>query len=188
LVRDILIPYLHPTDLVLDYGCGPGYMAAAVAPFVRRVEAIDISKGVLACAHVLNGASNIDYETPQSAEARDEGVDLAYSFAVIQHLTDEALGRSLALLRRRVRRGGVLLIHFPVPNDKWRTEGEWKADQSITGRAKLRFGLNCFGRTEDQIVDLVVNAGFQRPHTIPLAALTVADPDIAGEWLLIASG
>ncbi len=188
LVADVLMEHLDPGFRALDYGCGPGYMANAVAGHVRHLEAVDVSRGVLACARVLNGATNITYETPDEAGRRREPVDVAYSFAVVQHLTDETFRSVLALLRRRVRRGGTLLIHFPLPDDDWRTEGEWTSDTSATGRAKLRFGLNCFGRDEDQVKALVTTAGFDEVRVEPLAGLTSADSDIARQRLLVAAG
>ncbi|HEV2125522.1 MAG TPA: methyltransferase domain-containing protein [Chloroflexota bacterium] len=188
LVRDVLLHYLDSTAIALDYGCGPGYMAAAVAAHVRQVEAVDVSRGVLACARVLNGLPNIAYETPDEAARRKEPVDIAYSFAVVQHLTDSAFRGVLTMLRRRVRTGGTLLIHFPVADEEWRTEGQWRADSSVRGRAKMRFGLNCFGRSEAEMARLVTQAGFRNTRTQPLAELTSADPDVSRQRLLVASG
>jgi hypothetical protein len=42
-------------------------MTAAVTRRVRMVEAIDVSRGVLAVLKWLKGASNIVYETPEEA-------------------------------------------------------------------------------------------------------------------------
>ncbi len=68
LVREVLLPYLRPEARVLDYGCGPGYMAAAVSPFVSQVEAVDVSRGVLACAKWVTGA---EATLPQPVDAID---------------------------------------------------------------------------------------------------------------------
>ena len=60
----------------------------------------------------------------------------------------------LNLLADKVRRGGALLLHFAVPDQvRWRTETEWRADPSLTDRAKLRYGLNCFGRSGAEMAD-----------------------------------
>ena len=188
LVEEVLQPFLDPSALVLDYGCGPGYMAAAVARRVRAVEAVDVSRGVLGCAQVLNGAPNIIYETPQEALKRREPVDAAYSFAVIQHLTGMALHEALSLLRRRVRPGGTLLLHFAVPDGHWRTEDEWRSDTSVKGRARLRFGLHCFGRQDTELCRLVTESGFRNAEARPLEGLTSVNDDIARQSLLIATG
>ena len=187
LTDQLLAPFLNLDTVALDYGCGPGYMAAAVARRVRHVEAVDISRGVLACAGVLNDASNITYETPEQAGSRTELVDLAYSFAVVQHLSDETLRTVLSMLKRRIRPDGLLVLHFALPIDGWRTEDQWKADTSVQGRAKLRFGLNCFGRGVDHVQAMVTEAGFSDVRIEPLAGKTDADSDIAAQHWLVAS-
>lgn len=187
LVDQLLAPFLNLDTVALDYGCGPGYMAAAVARRVRHVEAVDISRGVLACAAVLNPASNITYERPEEAGKRTELVDLVYSFAVVQHLTDEVFQDVLLMLRRRIRPGGLLILHFALPVDGWRTEDQWKADSSIQSRAILRFGLNCFGRGIDEVEAMVTDAGFSDIRIEGLAGKTDADSDIAAQHWLVAS-
>ena len=67
LADEIVAPYLTSQARVLDYGCGPGYLAAAVADKAAHVDAVDISRGVLACARVLNARPNITYQTPASS-------------------------------------------------------------------------------------------------------------------------
>jgi SAM-dependent methyltransferase len=161
LVDALIAPHLTSAARVLDYGCGPGYMAHAVADSVEHVDAVDISRGVLACARALNSRQNITYQTPNGLRRRQGMVDLAYSFAVVQHLTNEALVDMLGSLAVKIRPDGVLLLHFAVPGQGgWRTEAEWKTDQSIVGRAKLRYGLNCFGRSVGEMEGLVLSSGF----------------------------
>lgn len=184
----LIAPHLTATARVLDYGCGPGYMAYAVAKRVDHVYAADISCGVLACARVLNAKPNITYLGPTDLRRRAEMVDLAYSFAVVQHLTTESLIGVLSLLRENIRPDGVLLLHFAVPGQQgWRTEGEWQADRSIVGRAKLRYGLNCFGRTVAEMEALVAGGGFSDVTIRSLnGSLTVpGDDDVTHQhWLM----
>src|SRR5690349_19147085 len=52
----IVKPHANPEDVVMDYGCGPGFLSRAIAPHVRQVYGCDISDGALACARVLNSA------------------------------------------------------------------------------------------------------------------------------------
>ncbi|HEX4832223.1 MAG TPA: class I SAM-dependent methyltransferase [Trebonia sp.] len=140
LCDELIAPLLPPGARVVDYGCGPGYLAAAVARRAGRVDAVDISRGVLACARALNGARNIAYQTP--GDYRPDGAaDLAYSFAVAQHLRTEALTGMLRLLAAALRPGGILLVHFAMAGELgYRTEGQSLADGSLAGRAKLRYG------------------------------------------------
>ncbi len=187
-LTDILIaPHLTSATQVLDYGCGPGYMARAVADRVNHVYALDISGGVLACAKVLNGRPNIIYLKPDEFRKSAKSADLAYSFAVVQHLGTDRLTRMLDLLAAAIRRNGLLLLHFAVPSQgSYRTEADWTTDRSVVGRARLRYGLNCFGRTIDEMEALVRRSGFTDVVVRSLAGtITVpGDDDITRQhWL-----
>ena len=48
----ILKNHLSERQTVLDYGCGPGFLAGVVAPNVNKIYACDISTGALACARI----------------------------------------------------------------------------------------------------------------------------------------
>jgi ubiquinone/menaquinone biosynthesis C-methylase UbiE len=79
-IKDILLTqYLKPNQTVIDYGCGPGFMAHEVSSSVGKVIAIDISIGVLECARIINNQANIE----QMNSIEDKSVDFIYSFAVI---------------------------------------------------------------------------------------------------------
>jgi len=193
LADELIAPYLAPGARVVDYGCGPGYLAAAVARRAAHVDAVDISRGALACARVLNGLSNITYRTPAelracASPARVGTADVAYSFAVVQHLRTDALIDVLAQLAAAVRPGGVLLLHFALAGEHgYRTEGQWLSDGSLTGRAKLRYGLNCFGRSAAEMVDLVARSGFTDVVTRPLSgSIAIPGDDIPNQHLLTA--
>ena len=185
----LIAPHLKKTMTVLDYGCGPGYMAYAVADRARHVYAVDISRGVLACAKALNGRPNVTFLTPPEVRQEMETVDLAYSFAVVQHLRADVLLDVLGLIANRLRPDGVLLLHFAVPSQGgWRTEKEWAVDKSVVGRAKLRYGLNSFGRSADEMEALVSSCGFTDVLVQSLSgSISVpGDDDIAHQHWLIA--
>jgi cyclopropane fatty-acyl-phospholipid synthase-like methyltransferase len=185
LVGDLLLQHLNPSMRVIDYGCGPGYCAIEVASKVAIVEAVDISSGVLACADSLNGAPNVEYELPDECARRTEVVDLAYSFCVIQHMSDAILADAFEMLRNRLRPQGTLLVHFALPENHWRTEEEWREDTTLKGRVKLRVGLNCFGRSAESVSELLNRAGFDDVRIESLAGRTSVD-DIANQYWAIA--
>ena len=159
--RLILGPYLQPHHLVLDYGCGPGFLVRHVAGLVHTVYGVDISRGVLECARVINSAPNASFvHTARMATIGDATIDLAYSVAVAQHLTDSVLARALESIRTKLKPGGRLLLHIVIDAEGWRTEEEWRRDVSIAGRLKLQYGLNCFTRSERRVRDMLETAGF----------------------------
>jgi SAM-dependent methyltransferase len=185
----LIAPHLAPRATVIDYGCGPGYMARAVAGMAAHVDAVDISRGVLACARALNGVPGVSYLTPAELARREDRADLAYSFAVVQHLRTEAVQRVFRLLAAKVRAGGTLLVHFAEPEPGgWRSEAEWDADRSLAGRARQRYGLNCFGRTPAEMRDLAAGQGFTGVTVTPLRGQLAVpgDDDIASQHVLIA--
>lgn len=176
--RTVFEPHLEPDWTVLEFGCGPGFLARAVGPHVDRLIACDISPGALACAEILNPAENVAYVRSDErgvASIDDEQLDAVISFALAQHLTDEQLGDVLDECRRMLRPGGRLLFHVQFTDDVWRTEREWTDDRSARGRLKLRFGLHCFGRSPAQHEDLLAEHGFVDVSFEPLGAL--ADED-----------
>ena len=59
--QKILKPYLNSDDIVLDYGCGPGLLDRVTAPRVKKIYALDISSGAIACAKIVNPVDNVEY-------------------------------------------------------------------------------------------------------------------------------
>ncbi len=92
LCDNLLRPYLRPEMTVLDFGCGPGFLAKAVSACVSRVIATDVSRGVIACAQQINAADNLRYVVNGLSDLENvdtSSIDFVYSFAVFQHLTKD---------------------------------------------------------------------------------------------------
>lgn len=108
----VLSSHLNRTQVVLDYGCGPGFLANSVSSHVRTVYGIDLSRGVLECARILNSSSNITFlQTTQLSEIENSSIDLVYSFAVIQHVTDSIFRTILTAMLSKLKKGGQ--THYP---------------------------------------------------------------------------
>jgi SAM-dependent methyltransferase len=191
IAEKVLKPHFRPDSTVLDYGCGPGFMARASASLVSEVIACDIAEGVLACARSLNSAPNIRYINVDSASydgLADASIDVAYSFAVIQHVRDDALRGILRRLATLVRPGGRLLLHAALNAPGWRTEAEWDADKSLRGRFKWEYGLNCFSRDPAVLRNMVRSAGFSDPTIESLDVLApLTNDDVSRQHLLVAT-
>lgn len=154
----ILKPHLKEGLDVLDYGCGPGFLAKATAPHVKKIYAVDISAGAITCATILNSSENVEYivSDQNGIDMIPDGqIDAVYSFAVVQHLTNDAFEILLENCRRKLKPGGQLLLHIQRTDSVWQTEEEVKTDKSLKGKVKYQYGLHCFGRSEQEHIDIV---------------------------------
>lgn len=161
--QKILKPYLNSDDIVLDYGCGPGLLARVTAPRVKKIYALDISSGAIACAKIVNPVDNVEYLVADENGLNsipDAGLDAVYSFAVIQHLTNEVFEMVLDNCSKKLRSNGHLILHIQLTDDVWQTENEHKSNTSVQGKIKYELGLHCFGRTEQEHIDIVSRHGF----------------------------
>jgi SAM-dependent methyltransferase len=187
LVDHIVRPHLSPDFTVLDYGCGPGFLAATTSTYARRVIACDVSKGVLECARTLSGRPNLEYLAVLPTgrlDIEDRSVDLVYSFAVFQHIEDTVLQKILDELGRVMKNGAQALCHVVLIGESgWRTEDDWREDRSLAGRAKWVAGLHCFARGPEGIRAMVETAGFCEIALDPIRVPELND-DIAHQHLL----
>lgn len=100
-----------------DLGCGTGQIAAAIAPFVRRVVAVDASAAMLEAARLrLAGTANVELREGEleSLPVGDGELDVAILALVLHHAAEpEAV---LAEARRALAPGGRLLIVDMLPH------------------------------------------------------------------------
>ena len=95
-----------------------------------------------------------------------------YSFAVVQHVT-EIFSEILAVTRAKLKPGANALFHVVVEDAAWKYECDWMEDRSLKGKMKLRYGLNYFSRTKNQVLerlcegDLVVKQCFCASEIAP---------------------
>jgi SAM-dependent methyltransferase len=184
IANEILGRYLHSTDVALDYGCGPGYLAFVVSEMVAGVVAVDISQGVLECAQALHGAPNIEYVTPDHL---DTGfVDVAYSFAVMQHLSRGSAELAFRKIAGALKPGGRAVIHVVVDCPGWHSEQEWLQDRSFRGRFRYRYGLHCFKRSFEEYCAIMQPLGFTDIQITPAASLTTVADDISLQQIITA--
>jgi ArsR family transcriptional regulator len=101
-----------------DLGCGTGPLSEALAPFVRRVVAVDSSRAMLAAARKrLDGLPNVELRQGElEALPVDDGeLDAALLFLVLHYTVDPE--RVLAEARRALKPGGRLLVVDMIPHD-----------------------------------------------------------------------
>jgi ubiquinone/menaquinone biosynthesis C-methylase UbiE len=184
LLCDLLLRrYLSPGQTALDFGCGPGFLARAVSPHVRRVIATDVSRGVIACARRLNAAPNITYVANRLANLKilgNDSVDLVYSFAVFQHLLKEQSQAFFAEFARVLRPGGLGVCHLPLA----RQPGPPKDGTGHSWMYRL-VTLRTLTFTADEVTAMLHAAGFRQVEVVPISSLADIDDDIYHEHLLL---
>jgi SAM-dependent methyltransferase len=174
IINQLLVPHLKPDYRVLDIGCGPGFLAKAVSRHAKMVYACDISLGVLECARAINGASNIRYIYSGDsgfAQIPDSSLNLAYSFAVIQHVRESVIKSLFMVAGKKIQPGGRCVFQVQLDDGKWEKENVQTADQTIAGRLRLKYGLNFFPRSEGFFRELAADTGFSVVEIRPVSEL-----------------
>ena len=164
-----LAALLDPTSVVGDLGCGTGQTAAALAPFVERVLAVDESSAMLAAARERVGHHpNVELRSGrlEALPIEDATLDVAVLSLVLHFVVDPA-----AVCREAARvlnAGGCLLIVDMSPHER-------EEYRSTMGHLWLGFPA-------EQLAGWLEDAGFAAPRIVPLAP----DPHAKGPALFTA--
>ena len=160
---------IDPTLVVGDLGCGTGQLTETVAPYVRRVVAVDSSTDMLdAARRRLENQTSVDLRQGD-LEALPIGageLDVAMLSLVLHYSPDPA--RALTEVARVVRPGGRVLVVDMLPHDR-------EEYQQQMGHVWLGF-------SEKQIARFLSGVGFDDIWMRPLPA----DPDAKGPALFAA--
>ena len=186
IIGSLVAPHLAGSETVLDYGCGPGFLAHAASRHAGSIHGCDISTGAIACAEVVHAAHNVKYCALERGRIPlgNSTIDLLYTFAVIQHVTDEVFRQILAEWRRVLKPGGKVLCHVMLDGEGWRSESDWRADRSVRGRARWMFGMHCFSRVREVFGEMVTESGFSVPE-IGYISGSALKGDLCGEPLCV---
>jgi ArsR family transcriptional regulator len=159
-------------DWVLgDLGCGTGETSATLAPFVRRVIAVDASAAMLQAARKrLQAFDNVELRRGEleGLPIDDAMLDAATMMLVLHYVSEPA--RALAEVWRVLKPGGRLILVDMLPHDR-------DSYRQQMGHVWLGFG-------EDQISGLIEEAGFGKTRIVPLAP----DARAKGPGLFVATG
>jgi len=156
--------------VVGDLGCGTGQVSEAMAPFVRRVIAVDHSRAMLRAARQrLGGRANVEVRQGalEALPIHDGTLDVAVLCLVLHHAPDP--GAVLREAGRVVRAGGRLLVIDMLEHDR-------REYQQQMGHVWLGFAPP---RLERWLVD----AGFAGTRVRPLPPA----PQASGPALFAAS-
>lgn len=165
-----LLGLLDPRWVVGDLGCGTGQSAAALAPFVARVVAVDDSDEMLAAARRrLAFHDNVELRrgSLEALPVDDGALDAAVLALVLHHLADPPA--VLGEVARALAPGGRLLLVDMLPHDRLRYRQE--------------MGHQWLGFRGEQIDEWLDDAGFEPPRRMPLPP----DPEVKGPNLFAAT-
>jgi ArsR family transcriptional regulator len=164
-----LLGLLDDTWVVGDLGCGTGQAAAALAPTVARVVAVDESPAMLQAARArLKGLANVEVRRGrlEALPIDDITLDAAVCMLVLHHLAEPQ--RALAEAARVLKPDGRLLVVDMTPHDR---EGY-----------RQQMGHVWLGFAEAQLREWLAAAGLDRIRFLPLAT----DPRSQGPTLFAA--
>ena len=114
-----LLGLLDDRAIVADLGSGTGQFAATIAPFVRKVIAVDASAAMLDAARGrLSPHRNVELRRGEleALPIADGEADLAVLLLVLHYLPEPAA--ALAEAARVVKPGGRLLVVDMMPHDR----------------------------------------------------------------------
>jgi ArsR family transcriptional regulator len=160
-----------PAWRVGDLGCGTGQIAAAIAPFVAQVTAVDGSAAMLQAAKKrLRSLPNVDLRRGDlEALPVDSGrLDLAIVALVLHHLARPEL--ALAEARRVLKPGGRILVVDMLAHDR--------------DSYRQHMGHVWLGFSDEQMRQLLGDAGFDTATVVALPP----DSRAKGPGLFVATG
>jgi len=165
-----LLGLLDRSWTVADLGCGTGQLAEALAPFVRRVIAVDEASAMLRAARArLAAHENVEFRqgSLESLPLEPGEVNVAVLSLVLHYITEPPA--LLSAVRRALAPGGRLLVLDMRPHD----------------RADLRddMGHAWQGFSEAQMKGWAKDAGFASCRVAPLPP----QPSAKGPALFVAA-
>ena len=104
--------YLRPDMEVLEFGCGTGSTAIAHAPYVKHIQAIDISSKMIDIAQRKAAADNVENVTfvqsgIEEYSAPDQSLDAVLGLSILHLLENKE--EAIAKVHRMLKPGGIFV-------------------------------------------------------------------------------
>ena len=159
---DITRRYLGPDMEILEFGCGTGSTAIAHAPWVKRIDAIDISPEMIQIARdraEAAGVANVSFEAASidGFDAAGRAFNAVLGLNILHLLADR--DEAIARVHRMLKPGGIFVTSTACIGDGARLLG--MGLRIITPLASA-LGLLPLVRvfTTRELVRSLVDAGF----------------------------
>ena len=165
-----ILGLLDPSWVVGDLGAGTGAFAAAVAPFVSRVVAVDESAPMLAAARArLEGFDNVELRQGELEllPVREAELNLAALVLVLPFVPDP--GRVLAEAAHALEAGGRILVLDLQPHER--------------AHYSQQMGHLWHGFSQGQMMEWMTGAGLRDVRYVALPPV----PDAKGPGLFVAT-
>ena len=165
-----MLGLLDPSWVVGDLGAGTGAFAAAVAPFVSRVVAVDESAPMLAAARArLEGFDNVELRQGELEllPVREAELNLAALVLVLPFVPDP--GRVLAEAAHALEAGGRILVLDLQPHER--------------AHYSQQMGHLWHGFGQAQMMEWMTGAGLRDVRYVALSPV----PDAKGPGLFVAT-
>lgn len=102
---------LKKTDMLADLGCGGGWISSLLKPFVRKVNGVDMSFGMLDHARQIMGAGGLICGSIDALPIKAEMFDKVLSYFVFINFSDDAFAEAcLHEIMRVLKAGGIAMI------------------------------------------------------------------------------
>lgn len=135
---------------VMDFGAGTGLLTLYIQPYVKHIDAVDNSEGMLSVLKEKIEKAGIENITPVKKDLEEnhfgeEKYDLIVSSMTMHHIKN--LENFLEKLYRVLKKGGYIAVA-----DLEKEDGTFHSDNE---------GVYHFGFDKDEIVSLFQKAGFK---------------------------
>lgn len=154
--------YLKPDMEVLEFGCGTGSTAIAHAPYVKHIQATDISEKMIEIARAkadAAGVTNVTFATSGIEEfsAPDGSFDVVLGLSILHLLEDK--DAVMAKVHGLLKPGGLFVSSTACVGD---TMKFFKVIAPIGKFLGLLPHLDVF--TTQELLDSLTRAGFEIDH------------------------
>ncbi len=123
---DQLVDLLNPLQgkQLLELGCGRGDLSVWLALQGAEVTAVDLGRDLVSAAVALSNLNGVSCDFHQGNMTDLGGIaagrfDLVCGMAVLHHLSEPDVSRTLRECHRVLRSGGAAIFVEPVENSRW---------------------------------------------------------------------